>query len=166
MLLLDFEIAARFGQLKAKVRNRPGQTEMIEMCRQAARGEQLSFARLFTARRYASRTLMDAALVPFVLWVPAMAVVGYTVSNSFLLLFTTLLFIGLGFVILAMGVTQNFRYTALRRKATAMGVSPTSPQAQDLARSYPPRRLDVWLPTTSIVLICFVIGIADTVSRK
>jgi hypothetical protein len=166
VLLLDFEIAARFGRLKATVRKRPGQAEMIEMCHRAARGEQLSFAQLFTARQFASRTLMDAAIVPIVLWVPALAAVGFSGAGSFPLLLTTLFFVGLGFIALALGAVQNLRFTALRRRATALDVSPTSPQAQDLARSYPLRQRDVWLPTTSIVAICFIIAIANAVSQK
>lgn len=166
MLLLDFEIAARVGRLKAAVRKRPGQAEMIEMCRRAACGEQLSFAQLFTARRYASRTLLDAAIVPFVLWVPALAAVGFSGGGSLAILSTTLVFVGLGFIILALGIAQNLRFTALRRKATALDAGPTSPQAQDLARSYPPRQLDVWLPTTGIVLICLVVGIANALNQK
>ena len=166
MLLLDFEIAARFGRMKAAVRSRPGQPEMIEMCRRAARGEQLSYAQLFTARRYASRTLMDAACVPFALWVPALVAVGTTVSSPVLLLSTTLTFLGLGFILMGMGTVQNFRFTALRRRAMELGVGPTAPQAQDLARSYPPRHLDVWLPTASVVLICVVIEVGNAASRK
>lgn len=166
MLLLDFEIAARFGRLKAAVRNRPGQTEMIEMCRRASRGEQLSFAQLFTARRYASRMLMDAVFVPFALWVPALVIVGTTVSSPTLLLFTTLVFVGSGFILMGMGIVQHFRYTGLRRRATKLSAGPTSPQAQEQACSYRPRQLDVWLPTGSVVMICVVIGIANTASRK
>lgn len=166
MLLLDFEIAARFGRLKAAVRSRPGQAEMIEMCRRASRGEQLSLAQLFTARRYASRTLMDAVFVPFALWVPALTIVGTAASSPTLLLSTTLIFVGAGFILMGMGIAQHFRYTGLRRKAKELSAGPTSPQAQHLARSYPPRQLDVWLPTASVVLICAVIGIANAASRK
>lgn len=165
MLLLDFEIAARFGRVKAALWKRPLQREMIEMCRRAARGEQISFAQLFTARRYASRTLFDAVFIPFVLWLPALTLVGTTVSSPVLLLSTTLFFVGMGFILMLMSIVQNFRFTALRRMSIKAGVDPASPQAEELARSHAPRQLDVWLPTLSVALICTVIDLANAVNR-